>query len=422
MVGEESREELVAKRERTVTLITVFSIGAIVMMFGSLISAVIVSKMDKFWVNLWLPTAFTFSTLLILLSSVTIWGALRLAKKDNKKGAQLLVALTLLLGIGFIGFQIKGWTALIEAGNRVKSGIFFQYGAYGEKYTLTKDGQTIRFDGDNYRLGGEILKDDEVNELRDFIYPICQEERKFRERKYAIENYTHPYGILQVTKSGSFKPLAFKEGIFFLENEPLSTIDLDALFKFAFGVYHETPFFGMKGKYGHDFTISLNGKELEFEDKGLFFPAVEIPEENQKKINTSFYQNGKDYTIKNGTVFQGEQKVNLANFEGFFKYGTKDISIRKGKWTQERQEIAAGQYNEFYQAGNVASSYIYVLTFLHALHILLGFGILVILLIRTQKGYYNSNNVIGLKAGGLFWHFLGGLWLFLFLFWMTITI
>ena len=40
------------------------------MLFAGLSSAVLVRKMDKFWVNIHLPNEFRISTILILISSV----------------------------------------------------------------------------------------------------------------------------------------------------------------------------------------------------------------------------------------------------------------------------------------------------------------------------------------------------------------
>ena len=99
-----------------------------------------------------------------------------------------------------------------------------------------------------------------------------------------------------------------------------------------------------------------------------------------------------------------------------------DIKVENGKWIQMRQELTPGQYNEFFQAGNNSSSYLYVITALHALHVLLAIAMLFVVTYRASKGYYSSNNTNGLEAANIFWHFLGILWIFLYLFWFTITI
>ena len=35
---------------------------------------------------------------------------------------------------------------------------------------------------------------------------------------------------------------------------------------------------------------------------------------------------------------------------------------------------------------------------------------------RAKRGYYSSENTAGLKAVGVFWHFVGLLWLYLYVF------
>ena len=50
-----------------------------------------------------------------------------------------------------------------------------------------------------------------------------------------------------------------------------SEVQKNELFKFSFGVCNDQPFFMLKGKYGEDFSISLNGEDLEYSKKRLFF-------------------------------------------------------------------------------------------------------------------------------------------------------
>ncbi len=62
------------------------------------------------------------------------------------------------------------------------------------------------------------------------------------------------------------------------------------------------------------------------------------------------------------------------------------------------------------------SSYLYLLTFLHVLHLVGGLVSLLIVLVKTFKRKYSSNNYLGLQVSITYWHFLGGLWVYLFLF------
>ena len=67
-------------------------------------------------------------------------------------------------------------------------------------------------------------------------------------------------------------------------------------------------------------------------------------------------------------------------------------------------------------AGNVAGSFLYVITGLHVAHVLVGLIALIIVFSRALIGKYTVVNYNGVKMCAIFWHFLGGLWLYLFLF------
>ena len=63
----------------------------------------------------------------------------------------------------------------------------------------------------------------------------------------------------------------------------------------------------------------------------------------------------------------------------------------------------------------ITTSFIYVLTFLHGLHLLAGLIVLTVLIYNTIKNKYVVNK-LGFELGTYFWHFLDILWVYLFLF------
>ena len=65
---------------------------------------------------------------------------------------------------------------------------------------------------------------------------------------------------------------------------------------------------------------------------------------------------------------------------------------------------------------NTSSSFIYVLTGVHGLHIVGGVVYLVIVLVSTFKHKVNSENMSMMEMCSTYWHFLGVLWLYLFVF------
>jgi cytochrome c oxidase subunit III len=66
--------------------------------------------------------------------------------------------------------------------------------------------------------------------------------------------------------------------------------------------------------------------------------------------------------------------------------------------------------------GNPAGSFIYVLTGLHAFHLAAGIVFLIIVLISTLRFKVHSKSMTQIEMCTTFWHFLSGLWIYLYLF------
>jgi|UniRef100_UPI004047995F cytochrome c oxidase subunit III len=71
---------------------------------------------------------------------------------------------------------------------------------------------------------------------------------------------------------------------------------------------------------------------------------------------------------------------------------------------------------EVFFVGNPAGSFLYVFTGLHAVHLISGVIFLIIVLISTFRYKVHSQALNTLDMAATYWHFLGGLWLYLFLF------
>ena len=91
-------------------------LAAIVMMFVALASSYIILAGNVGWQPVRMPRAFMFSTGLILISSATMAAARRQLWQDQRRKYQGWLLLTLLLGVGFLGCQLKGWKQLVAAG------------------------------------------------------------------------------------------------------------------------------------------------------------------------------------------------------------------------------------------------------------------------------------------------------------------
>ncbi len=89
---------------------------SIIMFFAGLTSAVIVSSTNASWKMFSLPNTFLYSTIAIILSSLTYQIGFMLVKKNNVIVPKLLFITTLILGLAFIYFQYIGLSNLYQQG------------------------------------------------------------------------------------------------------------------------------------------------------------------------------------------------------------------------------------------------------------------------------------------------------------------
>ncbi|WP_186757488.1 cytochrome c oxidase subunit 3 [Echinicola salinicaeni] len=71
---------------------------------------------------------------------------------------------------------------------------------------------------------------------------------------------------------------------------------------------------------------------------------------------------------------------------------------------------------DVYFVGNPAGSFMYVLTGLHAAHLISGVIFLIIVLISSYRYKIHSQSMNTMEMCATYWHFLGGLWIYLFVF------
>jgi len=72
--------------------------------------------------------------------------------------------------------------------------------------------------------------------------------------------------------------------------------------------------------------------------------------------------------------------------------------------------------NSVYLVGNPSGSFLYVLTGLHAVHLISAIIFVLIVFVATFRNKVNSRNLAQIEMCTTYWHFLGGLWLYLFVF------
>lgn len=69
-----------------------------------------------------------------------------------------------------------------------------------------------------------------------------------------------------------------------------------------------------------------------------------------------------------------------------------------------------------------ATSYIYAIVLLHLAHMVGALISLIVVCIRLNFNKYSKDNILGIELAGMFWHFLGFLWVYLYIFLNTMNV
>lgn len=335
--------EVREKMKRNMVYVAIFSI---IMVFAGLTSAYIVSMGGAFWVKFPFPSAFLFSTVAIILSSITYAVAIKGAKKLDQKKTQLFMVLTLVLGLTFCFFQFKGYKQLEKQGAFLVSPVTVVDGRYGDYFEVKQGGHFVEIDGNDYLLQGKIMSDAQMKNLQAYF-------KNFEQIK-SNENPTLSNLSTDFVLYFKNEPLQLIDGKFIRPNgNELQPIDYYRLKMLSTNVLAGRGDFFHKGKYGKDFKLYFKGKELQYKDRTLYYQGKKLSVPLQNKLSAS---------------------------------------------------------------RDTATSYLYVLTGLHLLHILGTLIYLIRMVSISFSGNLDENKYLKLKFGGTFWHFLDILWVYLLLF------
>ena len=72
--------------------------------------------------------------------------------------------------------------------------------------------------------------------------------------------------------------------------------------------------------------------------------------------------------------------------------------------------------NQVFYSGNPSGSFVYVISALHVAHVAGGIIGLMVTSAKAIMEKYNAQNYSGLTSCAIYWHFLDGLWIYLFVF------
>lgn len=88
-------------------------IVSVVMLFASQTSAYLVRRAEGNWVEFDIPQIFWYSTIVLVISSLSMQWAYWSAKKDNFANLRTAISITFVLGLVFLWMQFEGWKELV---------------------------------------------------------------------------------------------------------------------------------------------------------------------------------------------------------------------------------------------------------------------------------------------------------------------
>ncbi len=281
----------------------------------------------------------------------------------------LISSLTLILGLRFARSGNTGGLKAMMGITFVLglAFVYFQFKGYGE---LVNDGVHFSFnrivvtDG-RYGDYFEIEKDGkyvEVNGNDFFLSGKKMNESEMKDLQAFMDQFQNPSKDMKfnIKEYGNYKIL-FKNRELSMENgelithkgEALEFLDAERLSFLAVNICDGRGDFFVRGEMGKDFHVYYKGKELSYENRELIYQGAKLDPYLQVKALESY---------------------------------------------------------------DTASSFLYIITFAHLLHVIITVLFLLRAVIFSFSGKINENNTIRLQMTGIFWHFLGLLWVILLLF------
>jgi cytochrome c oxidase subunit III len=102
-------------------------------------------------------------------------------------------------------------------------------------------------------------------------------------------------------------------------------------------------------------------------------------------------------------------------------FGCIFLGVKAYEWTEKYEEHHMPGQVAFHLEGTdlqgpakLFFSLYFAMTGLHAMHMVVGVGILTFLILETRKGRYSTEYYTPVDISGLYWHFVDVVWIFLF--------
>ena len=111
-------------------------IVSIIMLFAAMTSAYLVRRAEGNWLEYDIPPIFSYSSIVLVISSLTMHLGYVAAKKDNFNRLKIAITITFALGMLFLYMQFQGWVELVNqnvffVGNPAGSFMYIFTGLHG---------------------------------------------------------------------------------------------------------------------------------------------------------------------------------------------------------------------------------------------------------------------------------------------------
>jgi len=99
-----------------------------------------------------------------------------------------------------------------------------------------------------------------------------------------------------------------------------------------------------------------------------------------------------------------QSQWSLASMALAFILGVCFVAVQLNEWSKKGYDMASNLYGSLY----------FTITGFHMLHVIVGLVILMALLLWMALGYFDHRRYAAVSIGGLYWHFVDVVWLFVF--------
>jgi cytochrome c oxidase subunit 3 len=116
---------------------------------------------------------------------------------------------------------------------------------------------------------------------------------------------------------------------------------------------------------------------------------------------------------------QSKQKALLVFLALTILLGLVFLGIKFTEYAHKFEEHLFPGLNFQYQGENpghaaIFFSFYFAMTGIHALHMVIGIGIFLVLMVSAWRGRYSKHYFTPVEMAGLYWHFVDIIWIFLF--------